>query len=334
MKGLWVFPMILAMVFLPLACSDDDEEGEGGGGNAAVAFTAGNASSAAAMFAATVSPFAEVSLAGLAVVQAAETAAGGFATHGTAASTARDLVELGDLGLCDSGQSTGTWDDRDGDLTLSAGDVLEVTLAACDDITSASLTLTLADVGYALTTATAVFEADIVDVDQTAATSGLSGAFRVEMNRVPEPPLFICRLLVSAQSDPTQHLGVTSDGVAAMDLGCFNLYFTFDLDSGGFTLSEPLAVFRIADAGIMSIQSWGLPALTFPDSETPETGQVRFVAYSSATPCAALGVPGDGIDSNESFLVLTATGGGNITLMGQAADGAPIAVETTWDQLD
>jgi hypothetical protein len=334
MKREWVIPTILVLIFLPMACSEDDDNG-GGDGSAAVSFTAANANSAAAMFASTVSPFVEASLAGLAVVQAAETAAGGLATGGVTAGTARDLVELGDLGLCDTGQSIGTWDDRDGDQTLSAGDVLEVTFMACDDVTSASLTLMLEDVGYALTTAAAVLEATFVDVDRAAAaTSGLFGAFRVEMNRVPEPPLFICRLLVSAQNDPLQRLILTSDDVAVLEVGCFNLYFTFELDGGGFTLSEPLAVFRIPDAGIMSIESWGLPALTFPDRETPEAGQVRFVAYSFATPCAALGVPGDGIDSNESYLVLTATGGGNVTLVGQAADGAPIAVETTWDQLD
>jgi hypothetical protein len=330
-----LIPSILALIFLPLACSEDDDGGGGGGGeSAAVSFTAANANSAAAMFASTVSPFAEASLAGLAVVQAAEAAAGGLATGGVAEETARDLVELGDLGLCDSGQSTGTWDDQDGDQELSTGDVLEVVLTACDDVTSGSLTLTLEEVDYALTTATAVLEATIEDGDRAASITGLSGAFRVEMNRVPDPPLFICRSLVSEQSDPAQRLILTSDGVVVLEVGCFNLYFTFDLDGGGFTLSEPLAVFRIPEAGIMSVASWGLPALTFPDRETPEAGQVRFVAFSSATPCAALGVPGDGIDSNESYLVLTATGGGNVTLVGQAADGTPISVETTWDQLD
>jgi hypothetical protein len=333
MKRVSMIVMILALAVLPPGCGlNDDDDGAGGGDgtSGAVSFSADNATSAVGMFAAIIDPFSQASMASLALVQAAEAAAGSAASlH-----SPRGLVELGDLGICDSGSSPATWDDRDDDGTLTAGDVLALTLVECDGVTAGSMSLTMDDVGYALTSATVVMEATTEEVEgPTTSTNVIAGRFRLEMNRVPEPAQAICRLLVSDQSDASQWLTLRTNGTTILELGCFNLYFTFDLEGSGFTLSEPFAVFHIPPAGIMSLDSWGLTALSFPDGTTPVAGQARFVARSSATPCGALGVPGNGIDSNDSFLILTASAGGHLTLTGEAANGAPFSLEVNWDEI-
>jgi hypothetical protein len=139
---------------------------------------------------------------------------------------------------------------------------------------------------------------------------------------------------VAEQTDGSSLLKIRLNGETAQEIGCFNLYYTFNLETNSLTLSEPAGVFRIPKYGVMSMISWGLPPLVFEGGQHPESGQASFFAYSTATPCAGLDIGGSGVDSNNSTFTVTATGGGGITLAGESDDGGSFSVHTTWSELD
>jgi hypothetical protein len=123
------------------------------------------------------------------------------------------------------------------------------------------------------------------------------------------------------------------EGETEYRIGCFNLQWTLDLEQGSFSLLQPFAVFSVPGYGIMTMEAFGRPPLVFESGGYPASGDFTLLAQSGATPCAALEIGADGVDSNDSLLALTATGGGDVTLVGQTAAVAPFTVETSWDAL-
>jgi hypothetical protein len=205
-------------------------------------------------------------------------------------------------------------------------------LIDCDDAATGSVSFEFLEVADALTVAEIALDLVIASQpDLGARTRSVNGRFRVEVNEVPGPPdMLISRYLVVDQTDSSLGMVVKLDGETEFALGCFNLYFTSNLETGDYTLGEPFGVFDIADRGVMTMRAFGMPPLDFQGGENPIGGSVGFYAESGATPCAALDIGPEGVDSNDSSCTLTATGGGNLSLEGETADGLPFDVDTSW----
>jgi hypothetical protein len=336
-RASWVsgvfFLAFLCVLWIAGCGGEDGTDGDGdgdGGGDAGIHFTALNVTDAARVACGGLEIFPRLSLIFLAMAQATEPASGREAGGPRPAA----VHDLGDLGLCSSGESNLSWNDADGNEALGGGDVLTLTMINCDGEVNGTVALTFQEVAYALTTAGVVLDLIIQEVvDGSPQTESLTGRFRAEVNRVPGPPeTAIFRYLVE-QTDGSSRIVLVHEGKTAYSMGCFNLYFVFNLESDAFTLSEPLAVFRIPGMGVMSMQSFGLPPLVFADGEAPESGQAGFYAYSTATPCAGLDIGGGGVDSNNSGFLITATGSGGIVLGGITDSGTTFSVHTTWSDL-
>ena len=246
---------------------------------------------------------------------------------------AKALVELGDIGLCSSGASALSWDDADDDGSLSGGDSTVLALANCDGELDGTVIFRFSEVAYALTVADVDLNVTIDDSTELPPVA-LEGRFRLEVNGVPGPPeSAIARYLVVDPTDPESSLTASVDGQTEYRLGCFNLYFTFDLEQGSYRLRDPVAVFSIPGSGVMTMEAYGLPSLVFENGDYPSSGELSFSAQSGVLPCTALDISSEGVDSNDSVIALTATGGGAVTLDGETVDGTPFMIETTWDAL-
>jgi len=308
--------------------------GDGGGANgddsAGVSFTEASAADLAGIAASAIEIFPRLSAAYQGIVEAIDAQNGG----GVGSST-KAVIDIGDIGLCSTGQSNLIWDDVDDDQVLSANDICTLELVDCDDEINGTVAFDFREVAYAKTVADIDLDVTLANAsDGQAGSRSLQGRFRAEINGVPGPPeLAIARYVVVDNSDPTLGLVAELDREAEFALGCFSLYFTTNLETGGYALAEPFAVFKVARAGVMSIEAFGMPPLDFANGQYPISGKIGFYAQSGATPCTALGIDEEGVDSNDSFCTLTATGGGDVALEGETIDGTPFTVDTTWDEL-
>jgi len=313
-----------------LAACGGDGGGTNGDDSAGVSFSEANAADLAGVAASAIEIFPRLSAAYQGIVEAIDAQNGA----GLGSST-KALVDIGDIGLCSTGQSKLIWNDVDDDQVLSANDTCTLELVDCDDEINGSVAFDFLEVAYAKTVAEIDLDVTLANAsDGQAGSQSLQGRFRVEVNGVPGPPeLAIARYFVADKSDPTLGVVAQLDGEPQFALGCFNLYYTTNLETGGYLLGEPFAVFKVAAAGVMSIEAFGMPPLDFANGQYPISGEMGFYAESGATPCAALGIDAGGVDSNDSFCTLTATGGGDVALEGETIDGTPFTVETTWDEL-
>lgn len=326
--------LLLPLLSVPIGgCGGDDGpngDGNGDGDDAGILFTASNVKEVARIACGGLEIFPRLSGTILAMIQAVEPRAGRESRGPAPAS----LHDLGDLGLCATGESNLSWDDVDGDQAPSGGDVLTLAMVDCDGELNGTIALLLHEAAYALTAADATLDLTIGEVvDGVPQAESLTGAFRVEVNRVPGPPERAIFRYVVVQTDGASRVQLVRNGETAYAMGCFNLYYIFEPASGAFTLSEPLAVFRIPGLGVMSMQSWGSPPLVFANGAYPESGEAKFYAYSTATPCAGLDIGGQGVDSNDSVFRLTATGGGGVSLAGTTDEGSSFTVNTAWTEL-
>ncbi|KPK16156.1 MAG: hypothetical protein AMJ62_06590 [Myxococcales bacterium SG8_38] len=319
--------LLCVLTLSTVGCATGDSDDGNGPEGAGVSFTESNAAGLAGIAVSAIEVFPRLSGAYQAIVEAIQTqnALGSAAVR-------KSLRELGDIGLCISGESNLTWNDEDDDLVLSAGDSAMLDLVDCDEL-AGMVTFSFSEVAFALTVADVDLSVS-VDDDVPGAPVLLEGRFRVEVNGVPGPPeSAIARYLVVDQEDPTLGLTASVDAQREYAFGCFNLYFTFDLEQGGYLLAEPFGVFSVPGVGVMSMVAGGLPPLIFENGDYPASGQINLYAESDALPCAALGIGPDGVDANDSFTTLTATGGGSVTLEGETETRAPFSIQTTWDDL-
>lgn len=126
-------PLCLLAGFLFTSCGGGDGDGNGNGnGNgddgAGIRFTESNVRDIARVVCAGLEIFPQLSRIELAMVQADESL-----RPGDPRSSPRVLGDLGDIGLCTTGESILWWSDTDGDEALSAGDSLRLELIDCDD---------------------------------------------------------------------------------------------------------------------------------------------------------------------------------------------------------
>lgn len=313
------------IILLFAACNDDGNGGGGGDGLSGVHFTQQNAARLVGPVADFVDFLPGLSEAISAVIARIDAL--------SAPSLPAGVIDLGDLGMCSTGQATATWNDADDSGDLSAGDALNLQVTDCDGEVSGSLTMLI------LTSGTDSGSGDLDlsltikdDVGGVTRTQGVSGKFRLEVEGAQPPGAMGYRYSVPQNTDGSLGVKATLNGTTAYELGCFNFYFTFQQD-GSYTLSDPAADIRIPGEGILSLSAWGTDPLAFTGDNVPVGGQLSFWAEANALPCARLDIPAGGVDSNDSNCVLTATGGGNVTLEGQTADGQPFTVQTTWDDI-
>jgi len=314
------------LIATALACGSSTDGGDGDG-LTGVSFNESNAEGLASIAVSAIDVFPRLTTAYQGIVDAVQQQ-----SSLSPSAVAKALFELGDIGLCSSGASNLAWDDADDDGSLSAGDTTTLMFADCDGELDGTIVFDFSEVAYALTIAEVALN---VTIDSAALPAvALDGRFQIEVNGVPGPPeSVIARYLVVDQTEPESSLTATVEGSTQYRMGCFNLYFTFNLEQGSYSLSEPFGVFSIPTAGVMTMEAFGQPPFVFDNGDYPSSGQLALSAASGATPCAALDIGPDGVDSNESATALTATGGGAVTLEGQSSTGAPFTIDTTWDAL-
>ena len=161
-------------------------------------------------------------------------------------------------------------------------------------------------------------------MDGTPQTGTLTADYTLEVNRVDFPVEgIILTHRVPDQTDGGAALRATIDGETVYEMGCFHLYYVVDLQTGGYVLSEPYAVFKLPDYGVMTMISYGMAAFEFPNGDTPVKGSTTLRAESGSTPCSALDIPGGGVDSNDSFLTITVVDAGAVTLNGRRRTDPP-----------
>ena len=326
-----VLSMLLAAssLLLGAGCGGSDDVTGGGDGMHGVLFTSNNSPTMLGYFASVLDLTLSVNRAEGALLAAVDAAMKGKSTK------ALGQVDLGDLGLCTTGQSHGVWNDNDSNGLLSVGDGIDLTVTQCDDISQGTLSLVVLD-----STETSLLLDVTLDltstevIDQQSHTLHISGhyACAISPEGIPVTQIVV-QDMVAEQTDTASQLVVSLDGIEQFKIGCFNLYYIVDPTFSSFRLSEPLAVFSVPGQGVMTVGAYGLPMLVFDGQGVPIAGQVEFWAESWATPCTALGIPTGGVDSNDSHLTVTATGGGAFTITGVTASGDPFSLNLQWSDI-
>lgn len=327
-----VLSLLLAAfsLLLGVGCGDDDGGVTGDGdGMHGVLFTSNNAPSAVGYFASVLDLTISINRAQGALLAAID------AATNTKRENALDQVDLGDLGICDTGQSHGVWNDNDGDGSLSVGDGIELTVTQCDDISHGTLSLLVVQYSATGVLLDVTFDLSISEVNnQQTHTMHVTGHYGCAITQEDGPQnQIVVQDMVAEQTDAASQLIVTLDGARLFAIGCFNLYYIVDPTYSSFRLSEPVVVFNVPGQGVMSVGAYGLPMLVFDGKGVPISGQVEFWAESWATPCTALGVPSGGVDANDSHLTVTATAGGGLTISGRTAGGDPFSLDLQWSDI-
>lgn len=327
MRGAFLVLLSFALMAVLPACGDDGNGGDGGGDDLTGVFlTAGNAELVGGLAASSIDVFPGLTEVMRTVLERIDALAS--SPHPLAGT-----IDLGDLGFCSTGSATGSWIDADGNQALSAGDAFEVTVTDCDSVDG---TLSAAFLEVGLESGSADLELHITfrdEVDGSLETRSMDGKFRLEVDHSGPPGTIVFRYLVPETTDGSRSLTATRNGVPAYQMGCFNFYFILSETDGSFTLSEPVAVYKVPGQGVVSLWAIGLPALQFPHGDNPVSGQLSFWGQAFILPCASLGIPSGGVDSNESSLTLTVSEGGGVVLSGQTDLGEPFSLQTSWDEL-
>ncbi|MBI5017808.1 MAG: hypothetical protein HZB55_20240 [Deltaproteobacteria bacterium] len=312
--------------------------GDGGGDVSGFKFNDANMETAAATGTSLVDFFPAVGRFALVMVDAVPSAA----AKRLSASRMSDPM---DMEMCWSGSSMMTWDDTDNNSEISAGDALTLTLTNCDmtgegSKATGSAEFTFTSVAPSLA-ADVVLDLDIADtVDGKPETETIGGSFPMQ---------------VALGVDPVYQYTVTYGGKSRSDVltqtlngkeqkfGCFDVSHKFSpMDD-----TEEILVRGIANVAgkIMQVGTYfGDNFMTFDasagDGGEPVGGSLWLLSFDGRpnvglAPCNAVGSPGQ-VDSDDSSLLLTATGGGNITL-GLYLNGnnqiPTKTIETTWGAL-
>jgi len=243
------------------------------------------------------------------------------------------IIDLGDLGMCSTGQATATWNDADDSADLSPGDIVNLQVTDCDGEVTGSLAMVILSSGTDAGSADLDLNLTITDeVEGATQALNLSGKFRLVVEGSNPPGGMVYRYFIPENTNGGLGIKALLDGQTDFEMGCFNFAFVFSLADGSYSLSDPVADLKIPGEGILSFSAWGTGPLAFTDNQ-PQSGQLSFWAEAGSLPCARLGIPSNGVDANDSHCVLTATGGGNLTLEGETADHQAFSVQTTWDAI-
>ncbi len=333
MRRLLLLVMLSALALAPVACNDSDDDG-GGPTNGeddlyGVLFTAANAEHLAGVAASTLDFFSGINRAFLQVLDAIE-------THGfyDGYPMPEEGYDLGDLGICSTGTVVAKWMDLDDSRSLSRGDTVHLDITDCDGEVSGTLDLAFTSASTELTGAEITYDLVIEEIlDGTPQTETISADYTVEVYEDPAYDVLAVSHQVADKTDGGAGLTTAIDGETAFEIGCFHIYFSMNVETGGFRISEPFAVFEVADEGVMTMSSQSMEFFDFSRSDAPVSGDCFLRAEAGTTPCSRLDVSGDGVVSNASYLRLTVIEDGTVTLAGETDDGEDILVVSSWDEL-
>ncbi|MGB8330860.1 MAG: hypothetical protein WCE62_12090, partial [Polyangiales bacterium] len=180
-----------------------------GDDSAGVSFTEANATELAGIAASAIELFPRIGAGYQGIVEAID--AQNTAGMGL---SAKALIDIGDIGLCSTGQSNLIWDDADDDEELSATDIATLELVDCDDEINGTLAFGFLEVAYTKTVADIDLDVTLSNaLEGEASSESLQGRFQVEVNGVPGPPeLAIARYVVVDNSDPSLGVLARLDG--------------------------------------------------------------------------------------------------------------------------
>lgn len=307
-----------------------------GGGNGdgvhAYNFTATNMQSAAQIAVATQSLFPEFRYLLLAITDA-------FVTG-----SAQDNNPF-DLGMCapvPAGTSVLTWQDVDTSGDLSVGDTANLTLTSCDldgsgDRVDASIDFTYTAVSLAVfpksVAATLDLTAEITEAGTSGNVIGFTGLYDMQVDTGND----IDYTITYTGNDPDGLLTGSLNGVTLFKYGCFSVAHSFSLSNPG--------PYSLAIAGVVNVDNKimtlaGGPTLNFLPYPNPsngsflDSGQKSLISLS-VPECEAVDA-GKGVDdSTGTYVVIKATGGGNVTLeLYDNNNALQDSIDTTWDVLD
>ncbi|MEW6489475.1 MAG: hypothetical protein AB1578_16355 [Thermodesulfobacteriota bacterium] len=264
------------------------------------------------------------------------------------------VVPIGDLGLCVTGTAELTWDDRDNDAALSSGDAATLAFTDCDMDDEGTLTSGTASFSFtSVELPTAVIALVTLDItsegtlDGAPATEGFSGSFRLAL-ATADGATFTATFGAPNRSDVVRF---SLNGEVLGQFGCFDVVQTFSRESPEAYTLAPRGIGNVGGQILQLGSYWGPDVpLSFQPGFGPEpvptSGTLTYLSFDGRpnTPpsfgelsaCTVVGSPGE-VDTDNSSLLLTATGGENILLeVFNNLDlvPPPIAqVNTTWSAL-
>jgi hypothetical protein len=241
------------------------------------------------------------------------------------------VVPIGGLGLCVTGTVELAWDDQDNDGALSSGDEATVVFDKCDldgegTLTSGTARFRFTSVDLPLSLV-ALVTLDIASqgvLDGAPATEGLSGSFQLAV-ATADGNSFTATFGAPNRSDVVRF---SLNGQVVGQFGCFDVVQTFLLGSPEAYTLAPRGIGNVGGQILQLGSYWGPDdPLSFQPGFGPEpvptSGTLTYLSFDGRTTappsfgglsaCTILGSPGD-LDTDESALLLTATGGGNVRL--------------------
>jgi hypothetical protein len=329
------------------ACGGGGDDGNGGGGVSGFPFDNTNMMAAAGLGAEIAEFFPGLSQVNVQVLSAITQPP----TLGPSAGPRPNAVIPIPLpGFCvNPGGTAGlTWDDKDNNATLSAGDAATLTFANCVQAEGGTLsgTSSYSFVGVIFdgfgglsdnVTVDQVLNVTVTDIDVINFSGNLRFSFSLS------GPGGTLDFLYGGVSRSDVVI-TTINGVEAYKFGCFDVLLSY---SDIFLLPFDLRTRGIANVGgsIMQLGSYAFPdqplqfqAVPFLLDPVPVTGTLTLVSFdarpSAGLPtCVAVGSPGN-ITTNQREIQISATGGGNVRVDLREANFTVIATQnTTWDNL-
>lgn len=307
------------------ACGGGGSGGGGGDGEVqGFAFNQANMTEAAGTGAAMTEIFPGVTEVTMVVL-------GALLDEPAASRRANAVVPVGDLGLCISGTVDLTWDDRDNNAALTAGDTATLTFADCDLddegwLTSGTATFSFTSVALP-SSLTALVALDITTAGPTGGaseTENFSGSFQLALSTT-DLNHFTAIYGAPNRSDVIRF---SLNGQVVGQFGCFDVVQTFSLDEPEAYTLAPRGIGNVGGKILQLGSYWGPDAPLdfrpgFGPEPVPVEGTLTYLSFDgrpntpasfgSLSACTAVGSPGQ-VDTDNSAMLLTATGGGNVRL--------------------
>jgi hypothetical protein len=245
-------------------------------------------------------------------------------------------------GYCATGTATVDWNDADVSTTLSSGDTVTLALDNCAgslisfEPADGTVTLDITSVSGGIPVIGGIISANtslaltFTDADSTVTV--ISGNFPLDAN-IPLT-LLLVNLTVGGFNE-NAIITVTEDGVTVFEFACFNISMRVSLVSVLVDNFQPAGVANLAN-DIYTINSYTGPAdsigFDFSTGDViPVSGTIDLSSGDLSTGiCTAFS--GDPVADN-SFVMMTFTGGGNVTLDGEDKDGIFFVINATWEAL-
>jgi hypothetical protein len=238
------------------------------------------------------------------------------------------------LPLCTNtgiGSASLSWVDADGSGDLTVGDTAMLDFTTCD-VDSSGETIdgpvNFEAVSVTLPTSVGINVSLDLDIVFAGETTEVNGAFGFTVETIDSMNF---TNVYTALDVPGQTITITENGVPYFKAGCFNVTQTY------YILDVQFGMYNLATKGVINASNQILslaqgPAVEFMGGDM-YTGTQRLLSVSEPI-CASIGVPANGVSSDNSYMDMEAPGGGLLFLHTFRADGTEFYTEeTTWSAL-